>query len=103
MRRDEKSRTQPIGARSEQRRPVTGERVIEQFGETEAVAPEPHGPLDVGGDDRGVLDSSHAGASFRSPAGDTQSNSFSSTRASISAKVVPLYGNWVTTLPFGWR
>ena len=38
----EEDRPQPIGRRIEQGRPVAGEGVVEQLGEAEAVAPEPH-------------------------------------------------------------
>ncbi len=93
----EEDRPQLIGRGAEQCRPVTGEGVVEELGESQAVAPEPHRGLDVGGDYRRVVDSWHADDSFRVEC------DLSSTRASISTNLVPLYGNWVTTFPFGWR
>ena len=73
-------------ARVEQCGPVAGEDVVEQFGEPEAVAPEPLRALDVGGDYRSVVDSWHGVASIWSKASN-------STCASIATNFVPLYGN----------
>ena len=58
-------------SRAEQRRPVADEGLVEQLGETQAVAPEPLRALDVRGDYRRVVDSGHVVASFRPHAVDS--------------------------------